>query len=108
MFSIMIKKMEDEYKKIDVKTYNISFLNILKPTSRTTGYNSKIVYNNKDFKIQTPLCTIIDIDTKSEKPSILVKFNLSKNFSYFQFFSNIHEIAIEHLLRMCKMEICLF
>lgn len=94
--------MSDVVKKIDVKNYNIGLLNVKNPTYRKNGYNSKILYNGKDFKIQTPLCVVKDISTKSDKPFILVSFKIATNFNFFQFFSNIHEICIEHLLKYSK------
>lgn len=94
--------MEDSTTKLNVKTYNISLLNVSFPLKRKTGYNSKILYNRSDFKIQTPLCTVKEINTKAEKPFILLSFKLSGNFNYFQFFSNIYELCIENLIKYSK------
>jgi hypothetical protein len=89
--------------RIDVKTYNISLINIESPKERNlSNYNSKILYNNNNFNIQSPLCTVIDIDTKSESKYIHMKFNLSSNFNHFQFFSNINELSIEYLKKISK------
>lgn len=91
--------MTETTEKLDVKNYNISLLNIHNPIKRKTGYNSKIMYKGKDFKVQTPLCTVKDINLKSDKPFILLSFKIASNFSYLQFFSNIHELCIENLIK---------
>lgn len=84
-------------EKLNVKDYAIGNLKLTKPYSRPNGYNSKILYNGKDFKVQSPLCTIKEIDIKNQKPFIKVSFKISNNFNHFQFFCNIKEICIEHL-----------
>ena len=86
-------------ERLNVKNYNIGNLKLTKPYTRPTGYNSKILYDAKDFKIQSPLCTVKEIDTKGQKPFIKISFKISNNFNHFQFFSNIKEICIEHLLK---------
>lgn len=91
--------MVDIMRKLDVKNYNISLLNIHNPVRRKTGYNSKIMYSGKDFKVQTPLCVVKDINLKSDKPFIQLSFKIASNFSYLQFFSNVHELCIENLTK---------
>lgn len=90
------------FDKLDIKNYNISKIKILNPIKRSNGYCSKILYNSKEFKIQTPLCTVREIDIKSEKPYIKISFKISKNFNHFQFFSNVHELCIENLITNTK------
>lgn len=91
-------------ERIDVKNYNIGFLNISRSTQRPDGCNSKILYNNKDFKVQTPLCIVKEIDLKCDKPFIKVSFKISSNFNYFQFFSNINELCIEKLTKTWDLD----
>lgn len=87
----------DHLKKLDVKTYNLSLFNITPPVQTTAGYFSKILYNNSDFKIQTPLCTVTEVNFKTDKPYMILVFSISTNFNYFQFFSNIYELSIDYL-----------
>lgn len=88
---------DDNFVKIDVKTYNLSLFTITNPVKTTAGYFSKILYNNCDFKLQTPLCTVTEVNTKIDKPYMFIKFMISVNFNHFQFFSNIYEISIDYL-----------
>ncbi len=86
--------MVDDCNKINVKTYNVSLLNLGKTITRPNGWANKILYNNKHFSIQTPLCEVMEVD----KASVQLKFKLSNNFCYFQFFSNIDEIIMNKLM----------
>lgn len=90
---------EDEIpsNKIDVKTYNLSFFNVSSPVQTSCGHFSKILYNNADFNIQTPLCKVIEINVKTPKPYMIIAFGIASNFNHFQFFSNIYELSIEYL-----------
>jgi len=89
--------MVEDFTKINVKTYNVSLLTIGQTIKRPSGWANKILYNNKNFSIQTPLCEVLEVNTKNQ-PHIHLKFKLSKNFCHFQFFSNIEEIIINKII----------
>lgn len=82
-------------KLIDIKTFNISSLCILNPVARNNGYGSKLIYDGYDFKFQLPLCIVSNLDENH----LLVKFELSENFDYFQFFCSVNELIIKYLIR---------
>lgn len=85
---------------LDIKTYNISMLTINPPVEKKGGYYiSDILYNKLNFKFQSPLFKIVKIDLKADKPYMLAKFKLANNFEYYQFFSGIFELCIEHLMK---------
>ena len=90
--------------KLDVDKYNISLLTIGSPVSINNGYNLKILYNMKEFVIQTPLCKVLEVDMKAKKPYINIAFPLSKNFAYFQFFGGLNQDIMDALETYSKRE----
>lgn len=83
---------------IYVPDFNISSFVINPPSKRPKGdYGSVLNYDNNDIIIQTPVCCVNNVDIKED--SMNIKFKLSDNFEYFQFFSILHELIIKHLIR---------
>jgi len=95
----------DVETKLDVKMYNISLLTITPPKKTNGGYNLKILYNNKNFNIQSPLCKIVDINYNSKVSKnnyIILSFIIGKNFNHFQFFGVLEHQIVEEMGKYFK------
>jgi predicted transcriptional regulator len=80
-------------EKLNVKNYNYSLLKFLTPKKIKNGYNIKLVYNQKDFVVQSPICTIEEIIDNI----IILKFQISNNFNHFQFHFGLNKQMVDHV-----------
>lgn len=82
--------------KIKPEEFNKELLKIMLPIRTKIGYNVNFKYENNDFKFQTPVCKIIEID-----PEKYYKIQIPYRYKqHYNFLHSIEEKAMDFVIDM--------